>query len=232
MFVQAYKMRYSTEAEFVINLQRSFRETQSLLEVNAGHGIADLAWAKFNKRHINHRLKLGQETPLLREEYFQILRNLPDIDYDKSGVSIDHLTTKTKIPFGRIKYKLVKDLINSGYVKEIDKGFYMKVNGWVPLVQSISAVEAKLTNWKSGIYQAIRYKSFANAVYLAVPVETINNVDTKLLDKFNIGLVTMLGNRRKVIKEVILENPQNYDKFNLVAEYFWKEFLNNRLTTT
>ena len=45
----------------------------------------------------------------------------------------------------------------------------------------IIAIEAKLSDWKNGFYQALRYRYFANQSYLAIKNGYIKNIDKSTL---------------------------------------------------
>jgi len=68
---------------------------------------------------------------------------------------------------------------------EAEDKYYYKINGWIPMAKEIIAIEAKLKNWRRGIAQANRYKTFANKTYLAIPVEQEKNVNKDILKKYS-----------------------------------------------
>jgi hypothetical protein len=54
---------------------------------------------------------------------------------------------------------------------------------------SFIAIEVKIKDWKQGLYQAWRYKSFAEKSYLAVYKPYAKNIDIKLFEQYNVGLI-------------------------------------------
>ena len=52
-------------------------------------------------------------------------------------------------------------------------------------------MEAKLSDWKAGLEQAVRYKQYANEVYVAISAEYVKNVDKDQFKKVNIGLMSV-----------------------------------------
>jgi len=62
------------------------------------------------------------------------------------------------------------------------------------------SIEAKLKDWKGACLQAQRYLCFSDYSYVALPIETVKNVDTNLFRDSGIGLLSVNGKR---INEVI-----------------------------
>lgn len=198
-------------------------------EVAAGYGRADLVLATLNESKCLIRKKNKQVTPLLKEQYFHILNCLPDI-HDKSTtqpVKLSELAKLTPVTSNYLKYELLENLIEAGYVKEVNKELYYKVNGWVPLVKEMIAIEAKLRDWKRGYLQANRYNSFADKTYLAILERHSHSVNLDLLKTHGVGLFTVSDDGSEV-KELLIGKPSprtQSDKRNMVAELYLKDAL-------
>lgn len=198
-------------------------------EVGAGYGRADLVLVKLNKNKCKIRQKRKQVSPLLKEHFFQILRQLPDIK-DKKNIqpmSFNDLSSSVSMSKSYLKYHLLRELELAGYIKKIDNEYFYKINGWVPLVQEMVAIEAKLKDWKRGFIQANRYKSFADKSYLAILAKHSHLIDTKLLITHNIGLF-LVSDDGKQAEEVItptLKNIAKPDKRNFVSELYLQDVL-------
>jgi len=212
------------EKVFVENLEKKFISEGFLTrkEVNAGYGIADLVLVKLDYRKHNIRKDCGQIRPLLQEAYFKILRHIPDIDDSIEPSKFDHILKKTRLSKPLLRYNLLRQLKSYGYIKEIEKDSYFKINGWMPMAKEIVAVEAKLRNWKRGFLQANRYKAFAEKVYLAVPKTIKNSVDIDLLKKHNVGLIIfdVESSEKKELVRAKKTAPYNEDKRHFVTEFF------------
>ena len=77
---------------------------------------------------------------------------------------------------------------------------------------NIIAVEAKIKNWKRGLYQAYHYKWFANVSYLALhrnyTKQAQKNID--LFKKLNVGLISITEKGvEKILYSPIKEKPQS-----------------------
>lgn len=216
------------EYNFVKQLQALFEKEGFLTqrEIGVGYGIADLVLVKKNKVNLKHcrvRKNHGQLSPLLSEEYFKTLKQLPDEDSQEDSVGFKYLAEKSSLSKSYLKYQILKNLEKHGYIKRVGDNHYFKVNGWLPIANELVAIEAKLTDWKRGAIQANRYRAFAHKVYLAVPKETARLVDKSFLKKHDIGLIALDVKNKQ--KSVILQSktitPIDEYKFNFATEYFW-----------
>lgn len=219
---------FMNENTFVAQLEALLNKEGFLTkrEVGVGYGVADLVLVKkgkINSDHCRIRSNHKQFTSLLKEDYFKILKHLPDEKNTQKAVSFQFLANKTGIAKSYLKYQLIRKLIDEGYVKITDDKLYFKVDGWLPIAKEVIAIEAKLKDWKRGALQANRYKAFANKVYLAIPKETVHLVDKEFLRKHNIGLMSL--DTDKNMKQIIINcktaKPLDEYKFNYATEYFW-----------
>lgn len=217
-------MKKDTEYSFVTLLDNFFKQKGFLTEreVAAGYGRADLVLGKLNKSNIKIRNVNNQSAALLNEKYFEVLRNLPDIHSTSEPLHIAQLIDKISFSPAYLKRKIISYLEENGYVKRVEGNLLYKVNGWLPIAKEIIAVEAKLTDWKRGILQANRYKSFADKVYLALPERSSHLVNTQLLLDLNVGLY-VLNSSGRVIEKVKAKRATEtvLDKKNLVSELLW-----------
>jgi hypothetical protein len=190
-------------------------------ELDLGYGRADLVSFKVNYSRVQNRLKNKQLRLLSRVEYYSIMRLLPEAE---SGAAFTIQDIASSIPLSEryIRTELLSNLIRYGYVEEIESGNYAKVNGFVPFVDEIIAVEAKVSDWKKGAIQAKRYQVFANKTYLAVSSSYAHRVDYELLRNHQIG---MLSVEDHAIHELISAPnliPKDEDRFNFAAEWLWR----------
>lgn len=211
-----------TEETFVKQLEQVFN-TEGFLtkrEVGVGYGVADLVLVKLNPKRCAIRLESGQFKPLLKEQYFKIFQYLPDKACGEDPISLRFLIEQTNLSKSFLKYTLLAQLEKDGYIKKIDKEFYFKVNGWMPIAKEVIAIEAKLKDWRRGVIQAVRYKSFANKVYLAVPPGAAHLVDRTILKCHNIGLIVFdVKSKNKKASRIPRAKPLNPYKYNLASEF-------------
>ncbi|WKZ24037.1 MAG: hypothetical protein QY312_00285 [Candidatus Dojkabacteria bacterium] len=193
-------------------------------EVDSGYGVADIVGLKINYKRIRKRENYMQVNELESENYFKVLELITE--NRKKPSSFEDIINYVGLSKGYLKSRIIKQLIKGHFIKEIDKHFYIKVNGWAPLSNNIIAIESKLSDWKRGLVQASRYKTFANRVYLALPSNKIHLVPINELIKSNTGLITLKHGTIQFIhrplkqKDEIISSKQNY-----VCEYFWNDML-------
>ncbi len=218
------------ENTFVAQLEALLKKDGFLTqrELGVGYGIADLVVIDrngINDENCKLRKSHGQIKPLLGEEYFKTLKVLPDEHNQEKAVDFNFIAKKSSLSNSYLKYKILKDLEENGYIKTVGKNHYFKVNGWLPVANELVAIEAKLKDWKRGAIQANRYKAFASKVYLAVPEQTIHLVDKKFLMKHNIGLISLniQSKQRSTILECASEKPFDEFKSSYAAEFFWSK---------
>ena len=66
---------------------------------------------------------------------------------------------------------------------------------------SVVSFELKLTDWKTAIIQAFRYRSFSNKVYVVMPEDTVKRAvaHTDQFDRYGIGLASFTSGRLTVL---------------------------------
>ncbi|MBU2529866.1 MAG: hypothetical protein KKD35_02405 [Elusimicrobia bacterium] len=209
-----------TEEKFVLLLEKKLKNNNLLTrrEVGVGYGIADLVLFKLNPTKCKIRNDHKQYKKIENENAFKIFEFLPESG-EKKKADVEYLSKELKISKKSLKYKYLKQLLDDKFVKVVNDKYYFKVNGWMPIAKEVIAVEAKLKDWKRGIIQANRYKSFANKTYLAMPLQQEKNIDKKLLEKHNIGLMLFDADTGKLkTKNPKREKALNKFKANLATE--------------
>ena len=150
------------------------------------------------------------------------------MDYE-SYYFLSEIMKNNKISFDKNiiqfnKYKeLKKYLINNGYIKQFNDNTFLKQKDIVPLVSDIIAIEAKLSDWKNGFYQALRYKYFAHESYLAISESKVKNVDLQLLIEHGIGLIAVCNNEVKIVLNAKNEKPINYASCLYSSQNFYEK---------
>lgn len=215
-----------TEYDFVKNLIKTLPNTRYVVkqEIDSGYGVADIVMISVNKPKLRKRLAYRQSFPLHNENYFKVLNVIPDRNTGNT-VQFKKIFETTKLSQSYLMYKILKDLMKHGYVKTVNKNYYFKINGWAPIANEVIAIEAKLKDWKRGIIQANRYKSFADKVYLAIPSKIAHLPPICELEKFNIGLISynIETNTKKYIYKPKIQKASNQCKRNFVTELFWSK---------
>jgi len=215
-------MDYLDELEFsskICNLLRA-QGYIAQTEINSGYGIADVVAIKFNEDRISQRLEYDQRCQLTSESFFKVLEAISEDKFQPT--SVQEIVSKTNFTKSYVRAHLLRQLLDMKFIRKTQRNEFVKVNGWAPLSDKIVAIESKLSNWRRGLSQAIRYKTFADTVYLALPINKIHLVDNDELVDYNLGLLTIRDEAVEIVHEPkepnldIINAKQNY-----VCEHFW-----------
>jgi len=221
-----------SEKDFVDRLEIFFQQMGYITkrELDVGYGVADLVLFKLNPEKCLIRYKNKQFKRLDSEQYFRIFELLPDENSGRS-ISFERIIENVNVSKTYLKYKILKRLEEDGFIKKMNNDFYVKINGWMPLAEEIIAIEAKLKDWRRGVIQANRYKSFAHKSYLAMPPEKGHIIDRQQLKKYNIGLMLFNAEETSMqsMNRVKKQCPTNIYKYNFATEFILqKQILKNQ----
>lgn len=183
-------------------------------ELNTGIGIADIVFTK----KINRRDYYFDNFELLYHTLTLINRK------NKKISEIDFVTLFSKKQIRSI----IEKYLSMELIGEYDSKYFYVKNKLAPTITDFLAIEAKLKDWKSGFYQALRYKNFAQKSFLAFPSEYIHRVDKKLLIQNNIGLISVSSDNAQIIINPRKDTPNDEVAFFFLGEKFTKNiFINN-----
>ena len=139
-------------------------------------GICDLVGLKFDKVHVQHRLKLKQTKPVSSILRARLLLQIPDVGTRKS-ITLDKLVQQIGpvIPAETI-YEETARLIEDRFILFSSVGRLQKKNGWMPLQKRLVAVELKLTRIEEAMRQALNNLGFAEESYVGLPADAARRV--------------------------------------------------------
>lgn len=161
-------------------LKSEFSTDAFAREFAVGYGIADLVFARsfISKNNQLDRRPISNYYALML--YLGLEEDAPfTVKEARSSTRASDSTTQSAIAY----------LLKDGYIEQIGKGTYIKSYVMEKPALKLVAIEAKLRDWKQGIMQARRYKSFTDESYLALLARYEKNVDYSLLDTHDIGLI-------------------------------------------
>lgn len=161
-------------------LKEEFSTDAFAREFSVGYGIADLVFAR---RFYSKENKIGRE-PI--SNYYSLMLYLSL--QQESEFNISQAAAKLRTSRGIAK-SAVDELMSTGYVSQLKRGSYAKTTVIETRPMKLVAIEAKLKDWKQGILQARRYKSFTDESYLAILAKYEKNIDPALLEVHDIGLI-------------------------------------------
>ena len=172
---------FSSEKELVeklvLDLQERYNTQYIVRELRIGKNIADVVYTTEIDR-----------SNIVFDDYFNAYYYFNGV-YSKKKISIDEVgisDTKACKKF----YHFLCELEELGYVR-IDGHYVTSIKKVDAVTKNFVAVEAKLSDWKAGLEQAVRYKQYANEVYVAISAEYVKNVDKDQFKKVNIGLMSV-----------------------------------------
>lgn len=153
-------------------------------EVRSDWGIADYVGVFVNGKKI--RGQNHSHVSLDNRYYHQLLARVNGKKSRSSLYAEFGVSPSTLDPY-------IDTLIKLGYLVETvcgDSAFVEKKRLFVPCTSRMYAVEAKIKDWKKGLFQASRYTIFANRTYLAVPFKIATRLKKKHSPKFSrVGLI-------------------------------------------
>jgi len=190
-----------------------FNQNLSVEELNTGIGIADIVFS--NK--INRRDYYFDNFELLFHTLTLINRK------NKKISEIDFVSRSSK---KQIK-SIIEKYLSMELIEEYDSKYYYIKNKLTPSITEFYAIEAKLKDWKSGLYQAIRYKNFAQKSFLALSSEYIHRVDKNLLLQNNIGLISVSIDNTRILFNPKKDTPNDEVAYFYLGEIFTKNIFIN-----
>lgn len=132
-----------------------------------GSSIADVLVSGVDAGVLRRRNTSGLNHPIRDEFSLAVLHAMP------SNVPISLRRIRERLGWGevdRLADQLAR-LCEHGFVHHERTDVYRKAKQLKSVVNCCVALEAKLSDWRSGIVQAVRYRLFANEVYVLLPVE-------------------------------------------------------------
>lgn len=195
--------------KLVLDLQERYNTQYIVRELRSGKNIADVVYTTEIDR-----------SNIVFDDYFNAYYYFNGV-YSKKKISIDEVgisDTKACKKF----YQFLCELEELGYVK-IDGNYVTSIKKVDAVTKNFVAVEAKLSDWRAGLEQAVRYKQYANEVYVAISAEYVKNVDRDQLRKFNIGLMSVSEDKLKIPVRAKKEKVEKKDIQYYMTDRFLKQ---------
>lgn len=195
--------------KLVLDLQERYNTQYIVRELRSGKNIADVVYTTEIDR-----------SNIVFDDYFNAYYYFNGV-CSKKKISIDEVgisDTKACKKF----YHFLCELEELGYVK-IDGNYVTSIKKVDAVTKNFVAVEAKLSDWRAGLDQAVRYKQYANEVYVAISAEYVKNVDRDQLRKFNIGLMSVSEDKLKIPVRAKKEKVEKKDIQYYMTDRFLKQ---------
>lgn len=195
--------------KLVIDLQEKYDTQYIVRELRGGNNIADVVYTTDINRN-----------EIVFDEYFNAYYYFNSI-YNKKKTSIEELGISNKDVTKKF-YSFLRELEELGYVK-IDGNYITSIKKIDEVTKNLIAVEAKLSDWKSGLEQAVRYKQYANEVYVAISSKYVGKVDKQLFKNKNIGLMSVSKGKLTIPVKAKKEKVEKLDIQYYIVDRFLKQ---------
>ncbi|WP_026703092.1 hypothetical protein [Salibacterium aidingense] len=170
-------------------------------EIGSGYGVADVvivknkaAFKEFSQERAGRHLQTNDQIKV-----FLYMRN------KRQGITFEDLYNNHFLSKRNLKQNILRYLISIKALMYIDGLYYRNMDFKLFPIDCI-ALEGKLTNWYSGLVQAIRYKKFAKKSYVAIDENYAHRANVELFKEQNIGLLT-IGSKINVVFSPKIEQP-------------------------
>lgn len=195
--------------KFVVDLQERYATQYIVKELRSGNNIADIVYTTDLER-----------TNIVFDDYFNAYYYFKGI-FNHKKVCLDEFQNLSGTVHRKF-YHFLRELEDLGYIK-IDDNYISTVKKMDAVTKNIVAVEAKLTDWKAGLEQAVRYKQYANEVYVALSAEYIHKVDKQRFVDLNIGLMSVSLDKLKIVIKAKKQQVEKIDIQFYMADRFLKQ---------
>lgn len=198
-------MIFKLEKELVVELVKLLKKDHNIKyvtrELRNGNNIADIVFSY----EINRNYAIFQE---YIQSYYYVNKMLNKKIFKIADLRIESETLQKEFK------KFLKFLEKEGYINII--GNKIEVIKKVKFAtKNIVAIEAKLSDWRAGLEQAISYKVYSDYVYVAIEKTYFKNVDLCLFKEKNVGLI--LVEKGKMVKKL---TPKKVKNNNLEIKYY------------
>ncbi|VVA44329.1 conserved hypothetical protein [Candidatus Roizmanbacteria bacterium] len=200
-------------------------------EFASSYGIPDLIFYRFNKSVFKKRVD-DNVGPILSKD---ILRTLLVIE-GKKKITMSFLLKTLPYDEKVIKYKIINFLIKNNYLSKSfkDENYWVE-NHYQSCLDNLFSIEAKISDWKRGFYQAYRYKWFSNYSFLAIYEKYERPVikNLSLFKKHNIGLVTVdtIKNNIKLIHRPKFDKPYSKEFSAVTFERLFNDYVEKKASS-
>ena len=206
-----------------------------LREYKTPYGYCDLVAASLHKPRMKKRLRLRQKANIGPPFRVALLLHVPDETSGKTvAPDMIYRAYRKLIPRKVIREEL-KVLQDRGFIREVSRQLYTRVNGWMPLHKRLVAIELKLYKVAEAVRQAIRNTEFADESYVALPESIAHGVvRSARLDRFRssgVGLIAVSpsGCRTLLISRKSLQRPDQVTQVHCL-EQFWRRAITSKAT--
>lgn len=170
------------------HIQNFGTNLSSSSEVSSGYGIADIVFYSFNNSVISSRVKQRFD-PIKSYDLIRVLTSLNQLHVHTISLT---LLIKAFPSLNNNKEKILTFLIENQFLIPHRRTNEFRIGRkYLVGLKDVVAIEAKLSNWQRGLYQAYRYRQYATESYLALYTQYINRALSHKEEfvRANVGLI-------------------------------------------
>lgn len=208
----------------------NYSQYQVVPEFRSQYGIPDLVFYNFDANAVDQRIKNSVEPILSRE----IIKTLLLIS-GKDSVTLSYLESNLGVSRDVLKSTVLRYLIINNYlnVSNCDPDTYwIGDNVYKSCMDSVLSIEAKVSDWQRGFYQAYRYKWFSNFSFLILHSDFVKPAISKLalFEQYNVGLMSVSteGKSIEVLYKPRKEKPYSEEIAALTYEKLFSNYCRER----
>lgn len=202
-------------------------------EIRSQYGIPDLLFYNFHNEVLDMRME-RKIAPILSKEVLKTLLLIQN----REKITLSFLQENLPLSKDVIKNKVVRYLLNNNYLNKSladCEAYWMGDIKYESCIKNMFAVEAKISNWKRGFYQAYRYKWFSNYSFLALHDRFVKPAmnNFSLFVNHNIGLMSVdpLHNTIKLLHRPKKEMPYSKEFAAMTFEKLFADYCEKKATS-
>lgn len=188
------------------SLSQIFNTNYFIEEFSSGLGVADLVFTTAVRQRT--QVLYDFESMYYLNKYFSTTKTSFCIKETIKKYGLNGLKAKQVVDF----------LLQLELLRKNEEGHYTVNSAFTPSTGEIFAIEAKLKDWKNGLFQALRYKQFAHRTYLAIDESYIHRVNLMVFKQNNVGVIAVSDAEARIVF-----SPRKYCPINQTAYYYFSE---------
>lgn len=192
------------------SLLEKFGADHSLKEFKTGLGIVDIALGKEFETTYNREIF---------EDYWELKFVLSHFDRKRKKFLKSSLESLFSFAILNPEDFLAR-LREHGFI--VDHGDYFSVvNTYKPPLKELIMVELKLSDWRSGLHQAIRNKFYSHKSFLAIDIDYLSRVNLQDFVDNKVGLLVVNSEEIEIIYNPPKQQPECILSFSHLANSFY-----------
>lgn len=177
-------------------------------EFASGPGVADLVFCLVDTEILQDRIK-NALPPLTSPELVNTLIFINKTYRGKQPVTLGSMTDNLPYSAHQLAKRILPSLVEERFVEEVAPASFRPSVAYRTGTVECIAVEAKVSDWKRGLYQAYRYRWFSDMAYLALYNSNIRAAvnHLHLFKSLNIGLIGVTDGEVAIYRKPRRQRP-------------------------